>query len=136
MRGRAIVTCFAVLFFLLAVLPADAKLGKQRGWESLGELTVNDSKDHDTLAVTAAQGSFRAVKFQVFDHGVEFREVIIHFANGGDQKVELRRVIPAGGESRIIRIQGGDRVIRTIEFTYDAQSFAGKKARVKVLGRN
>jgi hypothetical protein len=45
-------------------------------------------------------------------------------------------VIPAGGESRIIDVEGHDRAIRSIEFRYDAQSLLGKKARVLVYGKN
>ena len=67
---------------------------------------------------------------------MQFREVKIHFGSGDSQNVELRRVIPAGGESRLIDIEGrGDRVIRSIEFLYDAQSLGGK-AKVKVWAKN
>jgi len=47
--------------------------------------------------------------------------VKIHFGDGETQDVELRNVIPAGGESRVIDVEGRDRAIRSIEFRYDAQ---------------
>jgi len=122
----------AVVLQMLFAGVAEAK----RGWEVLGTLTVTDRVERDTLVVTRRKGTFRALKLKVFDRGVEFREMTIHFANGDDQEVALRRVIPAGGESRVIDVEGGDRVIRTIEFRYDAQSLGGKRARVRVLGRN
>jgi hypothetical protein len=62
--------------------------------------------------------------------------VKIHFAHGDVQHVELRNVIPAGGASRVIDIERRDRVIRSVEFWYDAQSILGKQATVKVYGRN
>lgn len=118
----------------ILLLPAVAEAGRR--WELLGSLSVSDAVDHDTLVVTAARGTFRRLKLEVHDRAVQFRQMTIHFANGGDQNVELRRVIPAGGESRLIDIEGrGDRVIRSIEFTYDAQSLGGK-ATVKVWAKN
>jgi len=47
---------------------------------------------------------------------------------------QLRNPIPAGGESRVIDLQGGDRVIRSVEFWYDARS-RGRQAIVRALGR-
>lgn len=120
--------------------PADARPWRKRGdrhWEVLGTLTVSDGADHDTLPVTANRGTFRSLKLEVLDQGVQFRDMKIHFANGETQDVELRHVIPAGGESRVIDVEGpGDRVIRSIELRYDAQSLLGKKARVRVYGKN
>jgi len=105
-------------------------------WELLGERTVTDRVDHDVLVVTAARGTFRSLKLMVRERAVQFYSVKIHFGDGETQNVELRNVIPAGGESRVIDIEGRDRVVRTIEFTYDAQSLLGKRARVLVYGKN
>jgi hypothetical protein len=116
----------------LFAVAAEAK----RGWEFLGEMNVTDRADHDTLVVTGARGTFRSIKLMVHERNVQFHDMKIHFANGGTQDVALRRVIPAGGESRPINIRGRDRVIQSIEFRYDAQSLFGKSARVAVWGLN
>lgn len=61
--------------------------------------------------------------------------MVVHFGNGDDQKVELRATIPAGGESRVIDVKGRNRVIRSIEFWYDARTIdAGGKALVRAVG--
>jgi hypothetical protein len=130
----------ALVLTLLIAGSADA--GPRRGrtpgprWEFLGERTVTDKADHDILPVTAARGTFRALKLEVRDRAVQFHSVKIHFGDGETQDVELRNVIPAGGESRVIDVEGRDRVIRSIEFRYDAQSLLGKKAVVLVYGKN
>lgn len=125
---------FLIALVAVLIVPAVAEAGRR--WELLGTLTVSDAVDHDTLVVTAARGTFRRIKIQVEDRAVQFRECKIHFGSGDSQNVELRRVIPAGGESRLIDIEGrGDRVIRSIEFLYDAQSLGGK-AKVKVWAKN
>lgn len=126
----------SILAFAFAALLVPATADAGRRWELLGSLTVSDAVDHDTLVVTGARGTFRRLKLEVEDRAVQFRDMKIHFANGDTQNVELRRVIRAGGESRLIDIEGrGDRVIRSIEFTYDAQSLGGK-AKVKVWAKN
>jgi hypothetical protein len=115
-------------------LVAAVAAGPVRGWELLGTRTVTDRIDHDTIAA-GHQGTFRSIKITVGRRAVQFRDVKIHFANGDVQDVELRNVIPAGGESRVIDVEGHDRVIRSIELWYDAQT-RGKRAVVKVYGKN
>jgi len=114
----------------------EAQRGRGQQWTLLGQRTVTDKADHDTIVVTAARGTFTAVKFEVQRHAVDFHRVVIHFRNGDDQKVELRNTIRAGGESRVIDIDGNDRVIRSIDFWYDANTIGrGGSATVRVLGR-
>lgn len=115
-------------------LVAVAAAGPVRGWELLGTRTVTDRADHDSVAARH-QGTFRSLKITVQRRAVQFHDVKIHFANGDVQDVALRTVIPAGGESWVIDIEGHDRVIRTVEFWYDAQT-RGKRAVVKVFGKN
>lgn len=127
---------FTVLALLVAaaLVPAEALAARRGGWVLLGERRVSDAVDHDVIPVSATRGDFRKLQLRVLDRGVQFRSCVIHFANGDDQNVELRDVIPAGGRSRVIDIAGGDRVIRSIELRYDAQALGGKTARVRVYG--
>jgi len=103
-------------------------------WVLLGERTVTDRLDHDTIVVTAERGEFSAVKFMVKKHAVDFHRVVVHYGNGENQDVEVRHLIPAGGSSRTVDFAGGRRVIRSIDFWYDAHTLGGKKAVVSVLG--
>ena len=104
-------------------------------WLLLGERVVSDRLDHDSIAVTAGRGDLTAIKLTVHRRAVDFHRVVVHFANGGDQEVELRATIPAGGESRVIDLVGGDRVIRSIDLWYDARAIRGRQAVVRVHGR-
>ncbi|HSF41337.1 MAG TPA: hypothetical protein VLT87_16180 [Thermoanaerobaculia bacterium] len=135
-KGFAFVALLAFCLVLF-LLPADSSAGRRAGrWELLGERTVTDAVDHDTIPVTAARGTFRALKIMVEERAVQFRDVKIHFADGSVQDVTIRKAIPAGGESRKIDIRGRDRVVRSVEFWYDAQSIGGKRATVRVYGQN
>jgi hypothetical protein len=118
------------------VVALQAQRGRGDAWVQLGERNVTDKADHDRITVAASRGTFTAVKFEVMRHAVDFHKVVIHFGNGDDQNVELRNTIPAGGSSRVIDIDGANRVIRSIEFWYDASTMGrGRTATVRALGR-
>ena len=119
----------------LVVLPGAASARRGAGnWALLGERHVTDKLDHDTIVVTGARGRFEKIAIRVFDRAVQFHDVKIHYGDGFVQDVEIRSVIPAEGWSRKIDLSGGKRVIRSIEFWYDAQSLGGK-ATVRVFGQ-
>ena len=136
MKNRLAVLALALLVFTQIALPRDADARRRDRWEFLGQRSVTDRVDHDVIAVTAAKGTFRALQLRVKVRAVQFRDVKIHFADGQDQDVELRHVIPAGGQSRVIDVNGRDRVVRSVEFWYDAQSILGKRAEVELYGLN
>ncbi len=104
-------------------------------WVFLGERLVNDRLDRDVIAVTAERGEFTSLQIRVKGASVDFYKVIVVFGNGRTQEVELRNTIRAGGSSRVIDLRGDDRVIRQIEFLYDANTIRGRKAMVRVFGR-
>lgn len=138
MRQR-LVAGILVFVAMVAVLVAGASTAhaqRARDWALLGERSVTDRGDHDTVVVSGVRGTFTAVKFEVQRHAVDFQRVVIHFGNGDDQKVDLRDTIRAGGETRVIDIEGANRVIRSIDFWYDANTIGrGGRAVVRVLGR-
>jgi hypothetical protein len=123
------------LFLLLSLLAPGRPAGPPaRDWVLLGQRTVTDRADHDVIAVTARQGDFRAIKLTVQRAAVDFHRVVVHYGNGGKQEIELRNTIPAGGESRAIDLSGSDRVINRVEFWYDARTFRGRRAVVRLFG--
>ena len=129
MRKRALVLCLLAC----AVVAASAAIAADT-WVLLGERTVTDRLDHDTIVVTAERGEFSAVKVMVKKHAIDFHRFVVHYGNGEDQDVEVRHTIPAGGSSRTVDLAGGRRVIKSIDFWYDARTLGGKKAVVRVLG--
>ncbi len=123
-----------VVLLALALLAAPTAAAER--WQRLGSAVVNDRLDHDSIAVTAARGDFSAIKLTVERAPVHFLSVKIHFASGESQDVELRSVIPAGGETRVVDVVGADRVIRRVEFWYEAETARrGKRATVRLFGR-
>jgi len=103
-------------------------------WVLLGTRTVNDRADHDVIAVTGTRGDFKSIKLAVQRASVDFHRVVVHYGNGSKQEVELRHTIPAGGESRVIDLEGTERVINRVEFWYDANTIRGRRAVVRLYG--
>src|ERR1041384_1775845 len=91
----------------------------RRGWEHLGDATVDGAVDHDRIVVTGAKGGFRAIRLRVNTAAVKFDHVVVHYANGSSNPIDIRRKISAGGETRVIDLPGDRRVIESVEFWYE-----------------
>lgn len=116
------------IMVIAAVTTAQAQ---RRNWTVIGERVVSDRADHDRVLLDGRE-TFRALRFEVSGHPLDFHRVVIHFRNGEDQKVELRQTIRAGGFSRDIDLDGGGRAIRSIDFWYDAKEYAKGSGRASV----
>lgn len=131
----ALITALAGLLVLATL--ANPVFADRDDWTLLGDLHVRDRVDRDVLQVGAKKGTFDAIRLKVVGRAVQFHSLEIHFENGSVQDVELRSVIRAGGFSRVIDLEGGQRAIDKIVFVYDAQTRRrGKGARVQVFGRH
>lgn len=103
-------------------------------WQKLGERTVNHRVERDEIRVGARDGAFRRIKLVVKRRAVNFRAVKVHYANGSIQDIDLRRSIPAGGETRAIDLNGRDRIIEKVVFYYDTKRQTGRRAVVQLFG--
>lgn len=107
----------------------------QPGWKELGSAKVNGHADHDVIMVTGMEGDFKAVKLFVENEGIEFNRVILHFANGGKQELNIRKFIPAGGETKVLDLKGNDRVITKVDFYYKSNAATFSKGKVILYGK-
>ena len=105
-------------------------------WEKLGSRKVNFQGERDEIVVTGQKGSFTALKLKVNNNGINIRKMIVHFGNGQKQDVALRQNIPAGGESRVIDLKGGKRVIHKVVFYYDSKNNRLRRATIELFGRH
>jgi hypothetical protein len=104
------------------------------GWSLLGERTVNHRVDHDEIRITARDGDFRRIALRVEGAPVEFYSVVVHYRNGGEQRVEMRDEIRAGGQTRAIDLQGRERVIERVSFNYHTDDRGDGRAVVQLWG--
>ena len=106
-----------------------------QSWTELGSAKVNGHTDHDEIWVTNSRGDFKAIKLFVHNEGIDFDRVVVHFGNGGQDVMQIKNFIPAGGETRVMDLEGGDRVIKKVDFFYQSNAMTSKKAKVVLYGK-
>jgi hypothetical protein len=105
-------------------------------WEMLGAKKINRAYDRDIIMVTAAEGTFNALKFTVKYRPVTIYDMKVHYGNGMVEDIRTRHHIPAGGESRIIDLCGRHRVIKKVVFRYETKTTSGRRAELRLFGRH
>jgi hypothetical protein len=96
----------------------------------LGEAHVDGAADHDKIKIGRSEGRFRALQIRVDYAAVEFNHVVVHYANGTSEEVQVRQKIRAGGSTRDIDLAGGDRaIVRTRELWIAAPTSAAFRVR-------
>ena len=104
-------------------------------WCSLGHVTADRSRDHDTIVIKGSDDEFRALKFKVKDSPIDIHRMVVTYDNGAREEVNTRNDIPKGGESRNIDLRGsGKRSLKKVEFWYDSKGLLNGKAEVKLFG--
>lgn len=129
-------TSLLLLLFATLTLACSGSQPRAGDWDYLGSRKVNHAVDRDEIVVTAREGTFKRIKLRVRDRQVTFRDVKVHYANGDVQDINLRRTIPAGGETRVIDLNGNNRVIRKVVFWYNTSRVRGKRATVQLFAKH
>jgi hypothetical protein len=115
-----------------AAKKGDAK----KDWELLGTRNVTDKIDRDTIPVTAKEGKITKLQVRVLGHAVQFRSMTIHFGNDETHEVQFAPLMKAGSASKPIDVPGAERIVKSVEFTYDAQTIGDKGATIKLFGKD
>src|SRR5215470_16689839 len=106
----------ASLFVLSLVCFLTPSLHAQ-GWVYLGQAHVDGQHDHDNIEVGKGAGRYRFLQVRVVNAPIEFDHIVVHYGNGEPETLTVRDVIPAGGKSRAIKLQG-DRIVQSFELWY------------------
>ena len=123
------------LSFLMLGLSVGISLAQPgKNWDYLGEANVDGQMDHDSIKVTGAQGTFRAIRLRVENAPIEFDHVVVHYGNGDVVPIQIRSKIPAGGQSRVIDLPGQRRIIDRVELWYGRASGSPAKPKVRLWG--
>jgi hypothetical protein len=124
----------AGLLVFMAGFSAPVRAQRQGRWEYLGEANVDGGADHDNIRVTRSRGAFRAIVIRVQRAPIEFDRVIVHYGNGSSEPIQIRNVIPAGGQTRVIDLPGERRVIHSVEFWYARARPGSRRPKVRLFG--
>lgn len=101
--------------------------GGVASWERLACKEVNFGIDKDTVRVGRSEGTFKAIRLKVRKAPIEIYLLRVVFGNGARQDINVRQVIPDGGETRQIDLAGTNRGIDRIEMVYRSiPAFKGK----------
>lgn len=115
----------------VVALPNSAAAGS---WKLLGRRTVRLLNDRDVIPVTFLRGTFRRIQIRVRDNAVFFNYVVLTYGIGTNDLIPIKRRIKAGGQSRVIDLRGGDRIIRSIQLSYRSAPNNKGRATVEVWG--
>ena len=103
-------------------------------WQKLGKKKVTYKLDRDVLHVGAKDGVFRKLKIKVTGGSLNMHKMVVEYGNGTKDNIPLKYNFGKGSQSRIIDLEGGNRVIKDITFWYDTKNLANKRATVHVFG--
>lgn len=104
------------------------------GWQKIGKMTASFKKERDVMIVALAD-RFASIKIKAMDADIEITDLEVHYEKGDKQDIQVRELIKAGTESRVIDLDGGERSIKKITFVYKTVANANKeKAELVVWG--
>ncbi len=96
---------------------------------------MNGRVDRDRIYMGRGRGRFQNIQIRVDRAPIEFYRVVVHYANGRSEEVDVRQRIPAGGQTRAIDLRGDERAIDSVEFFYARGRWGyGREPRVRLYG--
>jgi hypothetical protein len=122
------------LLFLLSIGQVVIAQGDYRR-DYLGQAQLDGMRDYDRIAVGKNEGRFQGIQLRIEGAPIEFQRVIVNYANGGNEEISLRNRIPAGGQTRVVDLRGGDRAISSVDIWYSRMNWrTGLRPRVYLYG--
>jgi hypothetical protein len=123
-------SCFVLALLAWCFAPA----AHAEDWVYLGNAHVDGQHDHDEIKVGDASGRYRFLQIRVKNAPIQFDRIVVHYGNGEPETLHVRDVIPAGGQSRAIRLQG-DRLVQSFELWYSRANPDSGKPELKLFGK-
>ena len=123
-----------LIISLILVLLCGLMIAQAADWKLIGKKTVKLRTERDVILVGEKEGTFRAIKLGVRKSGINLKDMKVHFGNGSVFDVKVRKIIPAGGETRAINLPGKDRIIEKVVFWYKSTNRNDKQAKVRLWG--
>ncbi|WP_298421375.1 DUF2541 family protein [uncultured Kordia sp.] len=130
--GRLIICTILLVGLSSFTTNSDTLLAK---WERLGSKKVNYSLDKDVIRVGAHEGTFKKLKLVVSKGALNMHRMVVHYGNGTNEEVNLKHSFNRRSNSRIIDLNGNNRIIKKITFIYDTKNRSRHKATLHVFGK-
>jgi hypothetical protein len=123
-----------ISLFAAALLIYMAPAAHAEDWIYLGQSHVDGQHDHDNIEVGKGAGRYRHLQIRVANGPIEFDHIVVHYGNGQAETLQVRDVIPAGGKSRAIALQG-DRIVQSFELWYGKANPNSGRPEVNLWGK-
>ena len=133
-------TTFGFLFAAFVLIVSGSsftsieKAEEIKPWVLLGTKVVNYKLDKDVIHVGMRDGRFNRLKIKVSGGSLNMHKMVVEYGNGSKETIHLKHNFAKGNLSRVINLEGKDRIIRDITFWYDSKNRSKKKAKVHVFG--
>jgi hypothetical protein len=111
---KSLIAAGSVAVLGLTSLPAEAA----GPWQFAGMRVVNGSFDVDKISVGPRHNRADKMLLKVRGNDLRVYDVKIHYTSGGVQDVPIRKIIPQGGSTRVIDLNGKNRNIKHVTFRY------------------
>lgn len=109
-------------------------ISDKEGWHKIGETTVDFKTETDEIVVIGAD-RFAFIKIKVDKEPIDLISFEIYFESGDKQIVTIGKEFKAPGETRVVQLNGGERSIKKVVFTYKTvPNSKDKKAHVELWG--
>ncbi len=105
-------------------------------WLAIGSRPIGKETDWSSITVVDSRNNFHRVKITVRGSTVHFHRVVFYFEDGEQQESTLHELVPDGGDTRTIHLQGAHGAIRRVDFWYDAKTVRSKGALVQLLAHD
>lgn len=104
-------------------------------WVYLGSRRVNGLLDFDRIHVGASRGLFDKIRLKVVGNHLMIYDLDVRYANGANDDIPVRTLIPQGGMTRVIDLRANNRFIRNVRFTYGKFPNGNGPTYVELYGR-
>jgi F0F1-type ATP synthase membrane subunit b/b' len=104
------------------------------GWHKIGEITASFKMDNESIIVYG-RDEFTKIKFKVTDAPINIEKVTVFYEEGSSQELSVANELQAGGETRVIDLEGTNKELEKVVFTYKTMpNYDGDKATVELYG--
>ncbi|MDC8004305.1 DUF2541 family protein [Aureisphaera galaxeae] len=131
--GTFIIAAFMLVGLSSFDTPAETLV---KDWVRIGTKKVDYKLDRDVMHVGLDDGRFKKLKLMVSNGNLNMHRMVVHYANGSKQEIELRHNFSRKSTSRVIDLKGNKRIIKKIVFIYDTKNASKRKAKLHVFGKH
>jgi hypothetical protein len=104
------------------------------GWHRIGQVNASFKMQNESISVLGAD-KFNAIKLKVTDAPINIERVQVFYESGDMQEVTVSNKLQPGAETRVIDLDGTNREIKKVTFTYRTLPNSNNdKAEVELYG--